>query len=63
MRNGEPEIDDLEASLEELGDVGGGEATVHASDGRVESLVDVHSGDGLAGLWGVREVWATTADG
>ena len=64
MRDGAPEIDDLEAVLEEPGDVRGGEVPVHAGDGRFSGLVNVHSGNGLAGIWGVPDlIWATAADG
>ena len=64
MRDGLPEIDDLEAVLEELRDIGGWEVAVHAGDGRFGGLVDMHSDGGLVGLRGVPElVWATAADG
>jgi len=64
MRDGAPEIDDLETVLEERWDVRGGKVPVNAGDGRFGGLVDVHSGDGFAGLWGVSElVRAIAADG
>ena len=64
MRDRPPEIDDLEAVLEELGDIGGWEVAVHMGDGRFGGLVDMHSDGGLAGLRGVPElVWATAVDG
>ena len=53
MRDGAPEIDDLEAVLEECGDLRSGEVPVHAGDGPFGGLVDVHSQDGLAGMLGV----------
>ena len=48
MMYGPPEVDDLEAALEERGRVGGGEVSVYAGDGGGGGLVDVDLGDGLA---------------
>ena len=62
MRDGAPEIDDLEAMLEELGDIGGGDMLVYEGDGPFGGLVNVHSDDGLAGLRCFSEFWATAAD-
>ena len=62
MRDGTPEIDDLEAMLEELGDVRGRKALVHEGDGPFCGLVNVHSDDGLAGLRCFSESWVTPAD-
>ena len=50
MRDGPPEIDDLEAMLEELGDIGGRKVLVHEGDGSFGGLVNVRSDDGLMGL-------------
>ena len=50
MRDGTPYIDDLEAMLEELGDIGGGKVLVHEGDGPFGGLINVHSDNGLVGL-------------
>ena len=64
MRDGAPEINDLEAALEERRDVGGRKVPVDAGDGRFGGLIDMHSDDGLAGLWGIPDLaWAIAADG
>ena len=63
MRDGAPDIDDLEAMLEEAGDIGGGKVLVYKGDGPFGGLVNVRSEGGLAGLRCFPElVRATAAD-
>lgn len=50
---GPPEVDDLETTLQELGDVLGWEMAANASGGGLGCLVDVNLGYGLALLWAV----------
>lgn len=58
-----PEVDDLEAILEQLGYVRSGEMTVDTCDGRVLGLVDVDLRHGLALLRRVLDLaWAAAAD-
>ena len=51
MSDGAPEIDDSEAALEAVAEVGGGEVPVHAGDGRFGGRADVRSDGG----WGVSD--------
>ncbi len=53
MVDGSPEVDDLEAVLEQLLDVGRGEVSVYAIDGGLEGLVNVDVGNGLPLIWTV----------
>ena len=62
--DGTPQVNDLEAALEERGRVLGGEMAVDSRDGRRGGLVDVHLWHRLALLGRtVGFIGATTADG
>ena len=58
-----PEVDNLEAVLQQLWNVLSGKMAVNASDGRLGSLVDVHRRDRLTLVRAIVDLsWAATAD-
>ena len=57
--DGPPQVDDLEAMLQELWGVACGKVAVDASRCRLSGLVDMHRGNWLALLWAI--VWNSRA--